>query len=1354
MARNSFFKAGLIGLLLVVLAACGQPKASRPAAPKGDVLALSVSTSAQVQAVEAQVRYDPSKLKYLGVTKSAMLVADRDNGKGTVQLGAISSKKISGDLFTLEFKVKVPGAMPKVELRAVESKGVRTLSARTRLSYKDRASHRYDLQAQARKTVGVRSVPGPSALDPTFANYPLGDFDQNGNVTVADALGVLQVATGTIENPTDYQRYHSDLNSSGTISVVDAVIALRKAVDPDLEAGLEVAPQRMNLAQEETKIILVGNSGNQPLPQINVTAAPGLSVNDVTHQDAVGRVFQVSATDAVQNGAITFDAASAGTRVVAVNAAGSGGGGDGSGCPDSNEPNNDFSNATPITPGTLHAGICEANDVDYYTFTLNAPKVATLDVNAQAIGSALDSWMDLYDENGNRLAFNDDAGEANARLDSYMNILLPAGTYYVSISDFSQRGGSDYNYDLVFTLSDPDPSATYEAQAGTWNADGDYIFNGNLFELAGYTPAGDPLPYGILVNITAPNGISFPIPFNQPGYGKPGALAWWYIIVDYPSSGSASSFPDRPEFQPLHPDRRAKPRTKVPGKTKPIYVVSAPKLGPQVALEGAFTFDFSSLASINRTVDLSLQLSPPQNVNVAFNNDGTATVNFDPVSGAVEYTVWVNTETCNGFAQVPASDALPVTVDLGGCVPQEGETFYVDVIASDVMGIFTAPIPVPNQQIDVGSYHLHGTVTFGNTIRGTVSQGLPSAAGGPLDAPTKTPKASSGRDLPLSDRVVVLFDRTALRLPMSASATDVQAFAAEVRSFAADYGLQVLSLPVPTVGLAVFRTLNGDAEGMALRLKADARVKAAAPDYWRYPTAVPNDPYFGALWGMSGVINAPAAWETTTGDANVVVAVIDTGMGGPEHAGTSGDPAIDDLATRGYHEDLLPNLVAGYDFVSCYDISGELPPDLLNQYPRLRNLDADDQCGYDPYPIEEYEIGWNGDVAPWGSHGTHVSGTIGAVGNNAVGVAGVNWHVSIQMLRALGTLGGFSSDVLAAAAYAAGIPVDADGDPNTPETVTNPTPARVINMSLGGGGYSEVEDQFFSMLFNDYDVLPVAAAGNGATDLPSYPAAYPAVMSVASVDYIYDVDGDPTNGNRPAYAFTHMFSNYGPYIDLAAPGGICWNSGEDYRTLNFPNGVCLADTNPDGYDAPLILSTVWQWYDDADNRVDQPIYGFFAGTSMASPHVAGAAALLFGLDPSLTPYQVREIMRQTATDVDDSNLLGFGTPGRDDHYGWGVLNLARAVEAVSTGRIPTQPTGEIHVQAENQNTSETFTTIADDAGFYQFSQLPNGTYQVSAWIDVNGNGTKDAGEPAGSYPDPITLTGGTLAGNISFILQP
>lgn len=250
-------------------------------------------------------------------------------------------------------------------------------------------------------------------------------------------------------------------------------------------------------------------------------------------------------------------------------------------------------------------------------------------------------------------------------------------------------------------------------------------------------------------------------------------------------------------------------------------------------------------------------------------------------------------------------------------------------------------------------------------------------------------------------------------------------------------------------------------------------------------------------------------------------------------------------------------------------------------------------------------------------------------------------------------------------------------------------------------------------------------------------------MAVSSVDFIRDLDNDPTNGEQPGYAFTHLFSNYGPHIDIAAPGGICWQDAQAYLNLDFGR-ICN--------EMPLVLSTVWQWYNENGTRVDSEAYGYFTGTSMAAPHVAGAAALLLSINPNLTAYQLRELLRQTAADVSDQNLLNLARPGRDDYYGWGVLNLAAAVEAVRNGRLPQHPVGALYVQARPVQGGNSFSTTADSSGMYILRELPEGIYEMTACLDVNGNGSCDPGEPRGQYPEPVEARG--LRDNISFTIAP
>ncbi len=1307
----------LLGLLatVAVLTGCNN-QVARPSS--GDYLTVSLQGE-NLEGALVEIQYDASSLEFLGVVDSKGVFQVKKLDKG-IRLGILTTRPASGTVASLQFKV-LRSPAPEPVFKVLEEIG------RITVSYSRSSTPQTPLQPQQLlQALGVDrlSVPGAGQadLDPSFVLNPLGDVNGDTRVSAADALRILRYATGQLTPSSGYERYHADLNSSGTISSTDALIALRKAVDPELEAGLEVAPTELDLTEGEG-YVLVGNSGNLPLPEPEISTSPGLSWTNVTPEGAKGYAYRVQASSSVVNGAFSLNGGTAGRRTVLVNA-------DLGGCPDRWEPNDNPNQATPIAPGVVNAGICSSSDVDFYTFTLQEAKVVRLEVFARRLSpaSALDSYLVLFNENGYPLLYHDNLFDS---LDSQIYVALPAGTYYLAVTDYSSWGANDYIYQLVFSLEDP-VAASFEAQAGTlvsayegpW---GNYSQEDNLFEVAAYREGsgGQPLPYGVYVGVRAPNGDLFEGVLNHPPYGSPGYESHAYFVLSYPEATSQA----RP-FQLPQPRGKGAKEENRRSPFRPL-TPSSGNVRPQAILGGTFTLQVGT-TTFTRSVDPSRKLSLPQNLRVGF-SPNQVRVQFDPVPGAVEYTLFVYAYSsgCFGIAQGASPE---ITLTFSGCTLQEGEQVWVETVAANFTGLVTNPIPVPREQIDVSDKALELNATLGNTIQGTVSQGLPEggATSSSLKASPSDLKGSPER-LPVPDEVLVLL-RT---LPTTSLQAAKEAFASAVNALAVDYGLQALPKGAPGVGLAVFKTQGQDPETVAQRLRMDPRVRAASPNYPRYKASTPNDPYFPYLWGLWGVTGAPAAWAVTTGSPGVVVAVLDTGMGGPERAGTSGNPAVDALAPRGYHPDLVPNLVDGYDFVQCYDVSPWLPPSLLAAYPRLRYLDADDQCGPDPYPIEEYELDyWTGGLSEWGGHGTHVAGTVGAAGNNGQGVAGVNWQVAVQPIRVLGTLGGFSLDVLLGALYAAGEPVEVGG-----QTLQNPTPARVINMSLSGPGYSEVEEAVYEYIFREKNVLVVAAAGNSSTSAPSYPAAYPAVMAVSSVDFIKDLDGDPSNGAQPGFAFTHLFSNFGPHIDIAAPGGLCWEDGAAYRTLDFSR-ICQ--------DMPLILSTVWRWY-QGSQRLDAEAYGFFAGTSMASPHVAGAAALLLSLNPNLTAYQLREILRQTATDVDDSQLMGYGGPGRDNHYGWGVLNLAAAVEAVRSGRLPQHPVGAIWVEARNQ-AGQAFRTQANPAGFYRFTNLPDGTYTVSGWVDLNGNGEKDPGEPQGQYPEPLSMSG-FFADNISFVLR-
>lgn len=300
------------------------------------------------------------------------------------------------------------------------------------------------------------------------------------------------------------------------------------------------------------------------------------------------------------------------------------------------------------------------------------------------------------------------------------------------------------------------------------------------------------------------------------------------------------------------------------------------------------------------------------------------------------------------------------------------------------------------------------------------------------------------------------------------------------------------------IDLQYFRSMSGEAHVLRLpeRLPMEQvrsisetlmtlpEVEYAEPDLTIYPFRTPNDPEYGNQWHYYDTwgINAPAAWDLTTGLSSITIAVIDTG--------------ITD------HPDLSRRTVAGYDFISDA-------------------WTANDGNGRDNNPSDPGD--WVGPGECWAGslpqdsswHGTHVAGTIGAISNNGIGVAGINWQSKILPVRVLGRCGGSLSDLVDAMRWAAGLPV-----PGVPE---NPNPARVLNLSLGGEEPCGASLQNAVNSVTSAGAVIIVAAGNSLADASGFtPANCSGVITVAATDESGDLA---------------LYSNYGSTVEISAPGG-------------------------------------------------------------------------------------------------------------------------------------------------------------------------------------------------------------------------
>ncbi len=332
-----------------------------------------------------------------------------------------------------------------------------------------------------------------------------------------------------------------------------------------------------------------------------------------------------------------------------------------------------------------------------------------------------------------------------------------------------------------------------------------------------------------------------------------------------------------------------------------------------------------------------------------------------------------------------------------------------------------------------------------------------------------------------------------------------------------------------------------------------------------------------------------------------------------------------------------------------------------------------------------------------GSHGIHVGSTIAALndGNNING-----FGIGVVSMRVMGTSGtGFVSDIIQGMLFAGGLPNSTGG------VYSGDTPIKVMNLSLGstGGGCSSSYQGVFNDLY-DRNISVVSSSGNEAQEAPGaygYPASCDNVISVAAT---------AATGLRAYY------STYNDAVDIAAPGG---DVGADVNADGFSDGVLAFDSDED--------------------------LAFYQGTSMASPHVAGAIGILYALVPELLSSQVDALI------IDGHLVDDIGPEGKDDDYGYGLLNISKAVARIideegldfTYGSIDPGTTnlgvdlnsydltitkvgdGELSVSSVTNDLSSAVTISeinVDDNGFgtyrltFDRSSLPDGLYRTSTRV--------------------------------------
>jgi serine protease len=390
-----------------------------------------------------------------------------------------------------------------------------------------------------------------------------------------------------------------------------------------------------------------------------------------------------------------------------------------------------------------------------------------------------------------------------------------------------------------------------------------------------------------------------------------------------------------------------------------------------------------------------------------------------------------------------------------------------------------------------------------------------------------------------------------------------------------------------------------NADILAEQLREQPEVEYAEPNYIRRPTGVPNDPGYADQWNMDA-LDMPRAWDINPGaNAKVTIAIVDTGITTVSQTltfSTWNGTAIQDVGVP-------------------FAVNPDLPAARLVQ------------------PVDL--AFWNGPVLDMQGHGTHVSGTAGESTNNNLGDAGIAYQANIMPVKVC--LGFWELQFAMSADGMTGSPsMDAGGCPDDLiiEGIRYAADhgAQVINLSLGGPDANPLLEDALNYAVTKGAFVAIAAGNSYESgNAPQYPAAYAP-----------DIDGVMAVGAVGRSLQRAYYSETGPYIEIAAPGG-------DDRDGGISGGIWQSTILESDSVPGMVLTPRFDRYGDTP----------YEGTSMAAPHVAGAAALIVSQGVT-KPAAMEALITMTAKDL--------GAPGRDDEYGSGLIQPRTAIFGFGYGR--------------------------------------------------------------------------------------